>query len=340
MKTPKILSTLAALALAQGSLFAANTDPVGFVSVTALANSDVTLSVPMTRTAEFKGLISAISATTGTVTITVGPTSPNWTTTPSQQFAPGVTNGKTYAVKLATGAKEGLILPVVGNGTSTLIVTVNAADDLTDVLVGDSIDVMPYWSLGSLFSSLTATSSVEIQYYPTNSPGINSSPVLIYELAGTNWLNQDSGLNSNDIPLPFGTSYLARNNNPSPVTFTFLGAVPMSKHRSLLQNLSAGQQQDIRVGYTAPVPQTVGSIAIGQTPGDELHIYNNNVAGQNKSPTQILEYTVGGWLDQDSGLNVSTTLFLQPGQGYLLRRSASNSTTPYVWTALPSYLAP
>lgn len=339
MKAPKILCSIAALAFSlTASAQTATTDPVGFVSVTALANSDVTLAVPMARASEFKGVISAISATTGTVTITIGGTSPNWTTTPSQQFAPLVTSGKTYALQLASGSKEGLILPVLGNGANTLSVTVDASDDLTGVLVGDSIDVMPYWTLGSLFSPQPATGSVEIQYYPSSTPGTNLSPLVIYELAGSNWLDQDSGTPSNNVPLPFGVSYLARNNNATPVTFTFVGAVPMSKHRRVLQNLAASQQQDIRIGYTSPVPQLVGSAAIGQIAGDELHIFDNSAAGQNKSPTQILEFTASGWLDQDSGMNVSSTLFLQPAQGYLLRRSSANSTTPYVWNSLQSYL--
>ncbi len=133
----------------------ATTDPVGFVSVTVPAQSDAVLAVPLNRAAAFKGKIKNISGSIITVEGT-----PAWT---ANQFVQNIpTQNDTFAIQLATGTKEGLIAKVTANGVDTLTLQLDAGDDLSGVKTGDvdgilnadEIDVMPYWTPSTLFSSV------------------------------------------------------------------------------------------------------------------------------------------------------------------------------------------
>lgn len=334
MKTPKILCSLAALALAQGSLFAVNTDPVGFVSVSVPANSDAVLAVPMNRTSEFKGLTSALSGTTGTVTVTVAG-SPGWT---AGQFAPLATANKTYALQLASGAKEGLTLPITNNAANTVTVTVSADDDLAGVLAnGEQIDIVPYWTPASLITS-TVPNGSQILLLQSTSAGVNLSSSGSYGYDSGAWVNENTFDSADHSPLAFGQGFIFRNSGTA-VTLSMVGSVPMSKHRFIIKTLGAGDQ-DVAIGFSSPIPTPVGSLGLSFTEDDQLLVFNNSAAGQNKSASETLFYTTAdGWVD-GSFSPVGTTYMLQPGQGYIFRKKGTGSAGTYVWTALQTYLAP
>jgi len=340
MKTPKIICTVAALAFSITTSQAVETDPVGFVSVTVAANSDAVLAVPLNRASEFKGVISSISGNLITVTGT-----PGWTANQFVFNGPldvGTDQIKTYAIQIASGTKEGLTGFISANGTNTLTVVLDAGEDLTGVLAGasgDQIDILPYWTPASVFTSLPA-SGVELYLFPTNDAGVNHSPGTIYELAGTSWLNQDTGAAVGNSPLAFGQAFVLRNGSASSATVSMVGSVPMSKHRILLRTLAADTPQDSRIGYLSPIPEAIGSVGLGTNPGDELHVFDNSAVGINKSPVTILEFTGTAWLNQDSGANVNTSFMMQPGQGYLLRRVGTASPSTVAWSDLQSYLSP
>ena len=334
MKTPKILCSLAALALAQGSLFAVNTDPVGFVSVSVLAHSDAILAVPMNRTSEFKGLTSALSGTTGTVTISVAG-SPGWT---AGQFAPLTTANKTYALQFASGAKEGLILPITGNDVNTVTVTVSATDNLTGVLAnGEQIDIMPYWTPAALITSPPLATA--ILGFNTSGAGIDRGPGEIYAFDGTNWQDDvNGGPPVNHTPLPFGTSFVLRNNSGATYNLSMVGSVPMTKFRVLIATLQANTTQDIQIGYMSPVPESLTSLEFPAVAGDSILGFDNSEAGIDKGPTLIYAYDGTKWVDDVLGGDVPSTVKLQPGFGYVFRKNQTASPQSLVWTHLPGYL--
>lgn len=346
MKASSLATLIAGLALSATlpgfGQTTVNSDPVGFVTVSVPASSDAILAVPMYRTAAFKGVIQSIS---GGNTIEVAGTSPGWTANQFVQSLPTQTN--TYAVLLATGTKEGMIAKVTANGGNTVTVQFDAGDDLTGVKTeavdgagnGDHIDIIPYWTPSSLFSGLP-TSGIEVSFVSLADVGVNLAPSTIFELAGANWLDQNTAENVNHAPLGFGYAFVLRNSTASPVSISIVGSVPMTKHRGYLKTLAANIPQDNRVGYLSPIPEVIGNVGLGTTAGDELHVYDNTATGFNKAPVQILEFTGSLWLDQNTAANVTTTFLLQPGQGYLLRRVGTPTPSAYVWSDLPSYLTP
>lgn len=349
MKTPKICCLLTAIALAQSSLFGVSTDPVGFVSVSVPANSDAVLAVPLNRAAEFKGVIQSISGNVITVAGT-----PAWT---ANAFAPGVTANKTYAVQIAGGAKEGMIGRITANGVNTITVTLDSGDDLTNIgtvaapldpdgagpltAQADQLDIMPYWTPQSLLSN--PPNGTEIFSYrsitSSGAVGTNQSPSIltVYDSGSSSWLDQITEEVVNHTPLRFGSAFALRNNSASAYNVSFVGSVPMSKHRSHLATLTGNVDQDIRIGFSSPVPELLSAVNLPASNGDQLFIYDNSAPGKNKSPTQVLVFDSGTWLDSVTESPVPSFQLI-PGSGYVYRKFRTANPTVSVWTDIQSYL--
>jgi uncharacterized protein (TIGR02597 family) len=318
----------------------ATTEPVGFVSASVLANSDATLAVPMNRTSVYKGVIQSI---TGNV-VTVAGTSPAWVTSPMQfvQSLPAQPN--TYAAQLATGAKEGQIGRVTANGVNTLTISFDAGDDLTGVKTeavdgvgqGDHIDVMAYWTPKSLFTSPPLAAA--ILGFSNSGPGFDRGPADIFAFDGTNWQDDVNGGVVDHTPLPFGTSFVLRNNSASVYNFSMVGSVPMTKFRVRLATLAANTTQDIQIGYVCPIPESLTALEFPAVAGDSILGFDNSEAGIDKGPLTIWAYDGTKWVDDVLGGDVPPTTMLQPGVGYIFRKNQTVAPQSVVWTHLPGYL--
>ncbi|GEP44638.1 TIGR02597 family protein [Brevifollis gellanilyticus] len=361
MKTTKLATLLAALALSPA--FAAETDPVGFVSVTVPAHSDAILAVPLNRAAEFKGVIQSISGNVITVAGT-----PGWT---ANAFAPGVTANKTYAVQIASGAKEGLVGRVTANSNNTLTVTLAASDDLTGIgtvaapvdpdgagpltAQSDQIDVMPYWTPSALFGTNAAAGSQFLGFQDANA-GINVGNSEQYTCTTPGSWEDDInfGQDATHAVLDFGSGFIIRNNGNTTMSLSFVGSVPMSKHRTRLATKSNNVAQDIAIGFMSPVPEklsTVGdpTVAVPQQTanflnfpvavGDKILGFDNSLPGINKGNSVQFTWNGTEWEDDinfGQVANYQTTL--QPGFGYIYRRAATGTANSLVWNKIPAYL--
>jgi uncharacterized protein (TIGR02597 family) len=325
---------LAAATFAHGQV---TSDPVGFVSVTVPANSDAVLAVPFSRSATYRGVIQSITGNT----ITVAGTSPGWTSNQLVQALPGQVN--TYAAQLASGTKEGLTGKVTANTANSVTIELDPAENLSGVQtelatgagLGDHIDILPYWTPASLITSVVPQSS-QILLLESAVAGVNLSASTIYGYDTGTWVNEDTFDTVDHSPLSFGRSFIFRNRGGA-TTLTMVGSVPMTKHRVVVRAYGAGSQ-DVSIGFSSPVPTPIGSLGLSFTEDDQLLVFNNSAAGQNKSASQVLYYTTtDGWTD-DSFNPVGSTFMLQPGQGYIFRKKGTGAAGAFIWTALQSYL--
>lgn len=349
MKTPILASLFVGLALAaipSGFGQTVTSDPAGFVTVSVQANSDAVLAVPLYRTAAFKGVIQSISGNT----ITVAGTSPGWSTDQFVQSLPGQTN--TYGLSLATGVKEGMFAKVTGNTANTVTVQFGTGDDFTGVKSeavdgagnGDHIDILPYWTPASLLPS-TLPAGVLFFGFNNTPAGLNLASVQVYgHVGGGVWENQDDFSDASHEPLQFGQAYVLRNTSASAQSISFVGSVPMSKHRFRLATLAANTAQDIRFGYLSPIPETLAAAGLAgagspAVSGDQILVFNNNQSGFNKSSSQILEYDGTDWTDADTFEVVTNTFQFEPGKGYIFRKfSTGGSPAAAIWSDLQGYL--
>lgn len=353
MKTSKILYSLAAIALAQVSLQAVETNPVGFVSVTVPANSDAILAVPLNRAATFTGVVNAVAGNVITVTGT-----PGWTANQLIFNGPGDAGTdqlNTYALQLASGAKEGLIGKITAHGTGTnptVTLTLDAGDDLTGILAGDQFDIMPYWTPSLLAKGVPV--GTQILGFQAPNPGINLGNSEQFACSGVDTWEDEFTLNdATHTPINFGTSIILRNNSGTQLSLSFVGNVPMSAHRVRLVTKANNVAQDNAFGFMSPVPESLSSIGnpavvVGQQTanllqipvavGDQIIGFDNSQSGINKSSSVQYTWTGTAWEDDFTLSEIDYTTKLQPGFGYIFRRAATSTATSVVWARLPSYL--
>lgn len=319
----------------------ATTDPVGFVSVTVPAQSDAVLAVPLNRAAAFKGKIKNISGSIITVEGT-----PAWT---ANQFVQNIpTQNDTFAIQLATGTKEGLIAKVTANGVDTLTLQLDAGDDLSGVKTGDvdgilnadEIDVMPYWTPATLVTG-TIPDGTEMYVFDNTTAGQSPSPTLLLQFfSGFGWYETVGFTDQSNRAMLFATGFVVRNNSGAAVPLSFVGSVPMSKHRLTLKTLTANVGQDQTIGYMSPVPEALATVGLGAADLDELYLFDNSIAGKNKAPTQLLVFFGGRWYDSILFSDVTDSITLQPGNGMIYRKASTASAQTFVWQNLQTYLAP
>jgi uncharacterized protein (TIGR02597 family) len=341
------LLNLGALILAAGlqaQPVTAETDPVGFVNVSVPAQSDAILAVPLNRAPVFQGMVDSINVGTNTITLKG---TPGFT---ANQFVFGVPTAaqtNTYAVQIATGTKEGLIAKVTANGTNTLTLQLDAGDDLTGIVGdaddsvadsdGDQITVMPYWTPASLITSPPLATA--ILGFNTSGAGIDRGPAEIYAFDGTNWQDDvNGGAPVNHIALPFGTSFVLRNNSAAQYSFSMVGSVPMTKFRVRIATQLANTTQDINIGYLCPIPESLISLEFPAVAGDSILGFDNTELGIDKGPISIYAYDGTKWVDDVNGGDVPATVKLQPGIGYIFRKNQTATPQTLLWTHIPSYL--
>jgi len=347
MKSSKLLTILSALAFSSAAT-AATTDAVGFVTVTVPANSDAVLAVPLNRAAEFKGVIQSIAGNVITVEGT-----PAWTANQYVQSLPGQT--KTYAVQIASGAKEGLIGRVTANGVDTLTITLDASENLSGIgtvavpvdpdgagpltAQADQVDIMPYWTPATLIPS-SVPDGTELYVFDNTTAGQNGSPTLLLQyFAGFGWYETVGFTDQSHRPMLFANGFILRNNSTTtPATLSFVGSVPMNKHRIPLKTLANGVNQDQTIGYMSPVPEPLSGLNFGAADNDELFLFDSSTTGKNKSPSTLLVYFGGRWYNSISFQDVTDSTTLQPGNGMIFRKKTAGAPQVTVWQDLQSYL--
>lgn len=329
MKTSlKTISLLASAALfTLNSLSAVETDPVGYVTTSVPANSDGLLSVALHRPAVFSGSISAV-VDSDTITIANSPA-----------FTADEYSGGGYFVLFTSGDREGLWAVISSNSSDSLDLTFTNQDLGTEVNdrvnAGDTIDITPFWTPATLLPEGEVVAGTQLLVFSREQPGINLSAVSIYTLFDTfGWYNGPTDVNA--TPIYPDESVVVRNKSASPLSLVQAGAVPMSAFRTVLSSVSAGVQQDIRLTTGLPTAVKIRDLidpgAAGV--GDQILIFDQNQAGENKSATTIATYfETFGWYSGPTELN---DYLLEPGQGFVYRKAASNNTDVVV-THAPTY---
>jgi len=360
-RTTKLLSVLcgcAALPLAALAQVSAATDPVGFVTITTLSNSDTIFATPLAQPEAFRGSVSTLSSSTITASGTPG-------FTPNAFVYVAGTQSNTYYLRFRTGAKAGAYYTVTANTANTLTIDL-AGDLLTGASPGDQFAIIPYWTLGTVFpasavgtafqNSINAALITTQVFFPNiNATGINVGLAGTYYFSGNHWrafVSGETTLVFDDTVLP-PDSYVTIRNKNFAGTITVMGGVVTTPQTSPV-NAFATNKQDNFVALTYPVPVTfnqsglftstvsttnaVRSSANAALIVDEVFVYDNTVAGINKSPTTYY-FSGGAWRKFVSGgslVDSGNDIVFQPGSGVIIRRGVDSAGPRSVdWTFTP-----
>ncbi|WP_309384927.1 TIGR02597 family protein [Cerasicoccus frondis] len=336
------LTVLAGLALA-APLNAATTEILGGMVIDCPAGSDTAIGIPFTRPIAFQGTVLSVSENQ---IILNG--SPDWSID-EFVYEDGVQDDH-YYVLFATGAKEGAFYTITSNDSNSITVDLDPYglgedDDLADVATGmetgDTIKIIPHWTPGALIDS-DGPNDIELLLYSNNIAGTNLAASNSYQhYTGYGWYDGGTPV-ENNILFPYEALTL-RNSSGSDYQLVIAGGVPMEAHRSILRTIDSGVQQDNRIVFLSPIPEMIGNVDLNIANLTELLIFDNDLAAQNKAPSNSIIYYEGyGWYDGgtrvDDPTDVPNQFFLQPGQSYILRKPAANAEN-VVWTAVQSYLS-
>jgi uncharacterized protein (TIGR02597 family) len=328
------------------------TDPVGFTTTTLLGSSDTFVAIPFVRPPEFTGAIA--SATGSTITLVGNPLSQ------SQFLYGGAQHNHYYALIgpiSGTGTKEGHTYLVTGNGTSTLTVD-TSHDDLNNIPANTQVQVIPYWTPATIFPAgdanvsftpTTSSSSYQTQIRVPNysASGINLpySPVYFFSNDVDGTLNNigwriigDNNTDHGDDPLLSDSYFVVRNNTGVPtLSLTNIGTVLLKKLAVPL--IAMSQQQDNPVSIVRPFNVALDATGLGPADnsfgsGDQLLLFNNAVAGFNKSRSAAYTYDTHWRLTGDSTLSDRGADIIPCGTGFIIRKAARGVSA--FWTnALP-----
>jgi uncharacterized protein (TIGR02597 family) len=352
-----------------GAQITATTRPFGFNAVKSLGNSDTRFSAPVQLPTEFQGLVQAVGGNTVTVQSPV-----NWTTSPPQFVYVAGTQPKTYRVEFTSGNRAGAYYTVTGNGSGTLTLDLqgDVIDEPDGVVPGDSLMVVPYWTLGTLFASLqgittttdiTGSGALTLVLLPDDTaPGVNLSYATYFYYAGTasggpGWRKAGGSatdIRNDDVILPERHVILRQQGVGTDQMVVAGGFIPTNTRRYELGTLAASTAQDnplaldVPTAYTLAQSNLIGGGALTGTGslsggGDQVLVWDDTVAGTNKSPAKTYFYYTGtgsggpGWrLMGDAATTLhNNDAALQPGSGFVIRKQATTTPSSVTW-AVPN----
>jgi uncharacterized protein (TIGR02597 family) len=335
----------------------AYTTPVGYVSLDIPAAADSTFTAPLSKAPLLQAVSTAVSGNQITVSST-GAADGGF-------INAGSSDAKTY-ILVTSGALTGLRFPVTANsGTS---VTVNGGATSLQVqgfVSGDSISVVPYWTLGTLFPGGAGVGASQDIYDPLayvlvsdqETVGTNRGTASIYFYAdGTDsnpvgWRNlaDPEGAIQDTVAIDPAITYTIRTGTAAQ-TLTISGQVPSTALATTV--LTGSVSNDEYLSNPFPIDTTLAQSGLQSVisassdiydPTEYVLVNDDLAAGQNKGASAIYFYHNGadgnaaGWKDlaDPEGANV-TSAILKAGRCFTIRK-ASGSSSVTKWTAPVPY---
>ena len=348
-------SVILGLSLVSSSLFAEDscTAAVGYVTTTALAQSDISTGTSLVRSPVYVGKIENASGSTIAVT-----GNPGWML--GEFTYAGETQPNTYYARVGgldgeDGPYTGRIFTVEVAGNNVLIVTDPIDGPLDSLLAGAGIEIIPYWTLNTLFPSEDAG----VSFVPTETPmemktmvvfrdhdmnGINIPLSKFYYFRDGKWrlvggaYNDDFG----DTIIHPNKPFTIRNPDTTPLEIRHLGQVQKGTMQVQVRS-QADRAQDTHLTTGVPVPVKLRELNLANTPAfrsctgpfniqDMLMLYDNEKTGHGKSAS-VSYYNVGGVWKKAGGSYASDfgDDIIPPDASFFIRREAIPELTPVFW---------
>jgi len=310
----------------------AYTTPVGYVSLgntagaAVPANTDMTVAIPLARTAEWRGTVASVSGNVVTLTGTTGFTNGQW-----------VNSNTPFVVEIGSGSKSGLVALVAANttvaGVSTLTLSLQGVDTLAGVAAADKITIRKAWTIGSLFAGNSLPDNIEFSLWEGSTAGTDNAPDKIYYYFAGVWYDSSDDSEANNIVLYPNEGFRLRTSNDAITSLVVSGEVPMAKSRIFYKG---GQNsQDSRVSFFGAIDEPIKTSGLGAN-NDQLLSYSLTATGKDNAPSAIYYFFDGAWYDASDDSDVTDTLKLKAGVGYVYRTAPGAADT--ISSDLPDYV--
>ncbi|MEO8427023.1 MAG: TIGR02597 family protein [Verrucomicrobiota bacterium] len=344
-RRPVFLALLAIFGLsACGSLVGAGSS--GSLQLDLLGNSDTIVSLPFVRPKAASGLVQSVS---GSVVNVTGPT--GWSTG-QFVYSSGIQTNTHYVI-IRSGAKEGFWYFITANDSNSVTLDL-VSDTLSGLNAGDQFDIIPYWTLATIFtneqginaSPTPGNRTTEVFVQDVNAVGIDLTASRIYYFWSGSWrqVGQGAANKNDDIILPC-VYLIVRHNIAGDTTLTLQGsemtskwAVPLAANPSTMQDNPVSLSRPVQISLTQSGLFEGGAFNASPNfgnPTDELFTFDNTLAGIDKTATATYYYWNGAWRRIGAVTDVGSDLVFSPNVGVIIRKSIGPS--PGFWiNSLPN----
>jgi uncharacterized protein (TIGR02597 family) len=333
------LFLVAALVVTSSALADTVTSDIsGYVKISAPATTDTPIAPVLARSTIWRDTVASVSGSVITVS-----GSPAWT---AGALAPGT---DTYYVRLTSGALKGHFFTITTNDSGSVTVD-NAGLDLSTIAAADTLEIAPYWTLGTLYpageagtkfiaSNSSDSPETELLFYGT-STGINRAPSASYYFYQGAWRKVgDATLASFDNTIVYPDTYFIQRNKASATTVTLTGRVMPSFISTILEGASTQNDNYVALAYPSDVTLArTGLATSGFTAStsplklaDTLLLFNTAATGYSRAPLVTYYYYNGGWRKFGAPVTTdfSNTVSIPAGTGFIVRKAANASTTTW-----------
>jgi uncharacterized protein (TIGR02597 family) len=339
-RKPIAMAAALLLSLAVGSASRA-ADVSGFNKVVVPPGSDAVVTVPFVRASVAQ--LTATGATGTGITVTAPlPATDAYATV--------------FYVRMTSGAALGRWRTISGNSAGEL--TLSDTSFVSSIANGDTFDIVPHQTLGSVFpdelkgisfleSSNTTIHSTEIWLPDTTTLSVNKAANTAYFFHQGNWKKSGSPYPiSNNVILP-PDLYIKLRNKSTTASLTFIvsGKTTSNADQSRVVRTET-VKYDVPAGSGFATSISLRDLKLGGTSAfttststtlhkDELLVYVNGITGINNAPSMTFFYYNDAWRKSgEAGLSYpSHDIDLLPAGAALIIRKASAATpADNTWT--------
>ena len=331
------------------------TDSLGVNRVDCPAASDTVASIPFARSPAYTGRIDS------------SPTPVADGASLSPEGSPGFSTDQFVATPhylrfTGTGAMAGGWYEVVANDTSSITIETNG-EDLSSAVSGDPFEIVPYWTLSTIWpvdtqdslhlstGKLLSGRGSSVMLADTSASNTDLAPNRIFFLTSEGWFSAASGFpEADDVVIPPGQSFIIR--HPDDVTSTVfcpLNLVHDHDQRVWLKTSTEGRR-DNHLAIARPVPVSLANLGLDSTAfrdspsthtddrTDELLIYDNAEVGHNKTPDSVYFRVSGVWRKDDSSTYpISSDVIIEPSSSIVIRKYPTANGESVLWVNTPQY---
>ena len=324
--------------------------PVGYVTYTVNAESDLKLGVPMEQASSFSGTVSSVSSGTIDAGATVGDLT---TDAHYVKVTSGTLEGNWYQVNAASGN------------------TVTVAEDLASagLAAGDTFQVTPFWTLDKLFPNAGGVPSSPDPFAPSalvytfdpSATGINISTASAHfyypdgDPGGfgipAGWFNASTYAASGSTIFNPDTFLQVRNQTSSSTDLVISGTVPSSGvSLPIVSTSSADQDNLVYNPYPTSVTLATSNLAesgavLGSndpfSPTDLVLVFDSSATGYNPASSSAYFYypegdpggfgIPAGWFDVSTYADANNVV-IEKGAPIIIRKG-SGSDQEVSWTS-------
>jgi uncharacterized protein (TIGR02597 family) len=346
-KKASAILVVALLALAAQSA-QAECKYLGINAVNVPAQSDVLVSVPHSSVS-LEGTLTVSSVSGSDVQVTGA-------TFDDDEY------NDLYYVRFTSGAASGKWATITDTASGTLTLAEDAA--AMGVAANDTLEVFKHATLASVFpdnlegitfkaSQSAFNRSTEIKLYGDSvkdSEQNNKAPNLTYYFYNDAWRKAPGlvGDNYDNVILEPEAFFVIRNKSNDAIKFVTFGCI--SSISPSIELSTTLNNNDVLVSTGLAVPVTLEELNLGGTPAfrdtqltfnrpDELRLFNNATAGQNKAPGhKIYYYKDGHWRLTPGDANyIADDDVIPAGSAIVIRRKPDSTPETVTWT-IPSPL--